>query len=332
MCMADLQWHDDSPVVASPRQILRASSTGSPSAAGPRWRPPSSSSSSSATPTSRRSTRATATSSPATSTTSTTRCSAPRALEPLIGRIRREMARAGLRWRTPRASATSASTRSTSPTRTRCGAADTHTIYKNGAKEIAAQEGMAITFMAKYDEREGNSCHIHLSVRGEDGRRCSPTQPELFDRFLAGQLACLRELTLFKAPQRQLLQALRRGLLRAHRGGVGPRQPHLLDARDRPGPVAAGREPAAGRRRQPLPGARGDDRRRPARDRQRARARAGARGQRLHVRQAARADHAARRARAVRRRARSRARRSARRSSTTTSTTPTSSCAPSRRP
>ena len=79
---------------------------------------------------------------------------------------------------------------------------------------------MAITFMAKYDEREGNSCHIHLSVRGEDGTPVFAEQPELFDRFLAGQLACLRELTLFKAPQRQLLQALRRGLVRAR-----PRSP-----------------------------------------------------------------------------------------------------------
>ena len=47
--------------------------------------------------------------------------------------------------------------------------ADEHVIYKNGAKEIAAQEGKAITFMAKFDEREGNSCHIHLSLRGTDG-------------------------------------------------------------------------------------------------------------------------------------------------------------------
>jgi glutamine synthetase len=54
--------------------------------------------------------------------------------------------------------------------------------------------------MAKYDEREGNSCHIHLSVRGEDGTPVFAEQPELFDRFLAGQLACLREMTLFKAP------------------------------------------------------------------------------------------------------------------------------------
>ena len=47
--------------------------------------------------------------------------------------------------------------------------ADQHSVYKNGAKEIAAKHGKALTFMAKYDEREGNSCHIHMSLRGADG-------------------------------------------------------------------------------------------------------------------------------------------------------------------
>ena len=47
--------------------------------------------------------------------------------------------------------------------------ADNHSVYKTAAKEIAAQQGQAITFMAKYNEREGNSCHIHLSLRGDDG-------------------------------------------------------------------------------------------------------------------------------------------------------------------
>src|SRR5262249_32495258 len=47
---------------------------------------------------------------------------------------------------------------------------DNHSIYKTGAKEIAAQEGMSITFMAKPNAREGNSCHIHLSLRDSAGR------------------------------------------------------------------------------------------------------------------------------------------------------------------
>jgi glutamine synthetase len=78
--------------------------------------------------------------------------------------------------------------------------ADDHVIYKEGAKEIAAQEGMAITFMAKWDEREGNSCHIHLSLRRDDGTPLFAEDDAAFRAFLAGQLACLRELTLFHAP------------------------------------------------------------------------------------------------------------------------------------
>jgi len=49
---------------------------------------------------------------------------------------------------------------------------DNHAIYKNGAKEIADQHGKSLTFMAKYDEREGNSCHVHLSLRGS-ARPCA---------------------------------------------------------------------------------------------------------------------------------------------------------------
>jgi glutamine synthetase len=61
---------------------------------------------------------------------------------------------------------------------------------------------MSISFIAKIDEREGNSCHIHFSLADDS----DPAQPlfardaKLFDAFLAGQLACLRELTLFLAP------------------------------------------------------------------------------------------------------------------------------------
>jgi len=77
--------------------------------------------------------------------------------------------------------------------------ADEHAIYKNGVKEIAAQEGVSITFMAKYDQREGNSCHIHFSLADEEGSLFHRDRP-LFESFLAGQLAGLRELTLLLAP------------------------------------------------------------------------------------------------------------------------------------
>jgi glutamine synthetase len=78
--------------------------------------------------------------------------------------------------------------------------ADDHVIYKNAAKEIAAQEGMAISYMAKFDEREGSSCHIHFSLSDGDGRNAFADDRALFDSFLAGQLACLRELTVLLAP------------------------------------------------------------------------------------------------------------------------------------
>ena len=78
--------------------------------------------------------------------------------------------------------------------------ADEHTIYKNGAKEIADQEGMSITYMAKYNEREGNSCHIHLSLVRDDGSPLFADDDSAFQRFLAGQLSCLHELCLFFAP------------------------------------------------------------------------------------------------------------------------------------
>jgi glutamine synthetase len=77
--------------------------------------------------------------------------------------------------------------------------ADDHAIYKNAAKEIAAQDGMAISFMAKFNEREGSSCHIHFSLADDDGPLFARDR-SVFDSFLAGQLACLRELTLLLAP------------------------------------------------------------------------------------------------------------------------------------
>ena len=80
-------------------------------------------------------------------------------------------------------------------------AADDHVLYKAGAKEIAAQEGMAITYMAKFNEREGNSCHIHCSLAKDDGGgSLFADDDKLFHQFIAGQLACLQELTLFFAP------------------------------------------------------------------------------------------------------------------------------------
>ncbi len=83
--------------------------------------------------------------------------------------------------------------------------ADNHAVYKTAAKEIAAQHGKAITFMAKYDAREGNSCHIHLSLRGTDGAlifwdEALGARTALYDHFVAGVLATIADFTLLYAP------------------------------------------------------------------------------------------------------------------------------------
>jgi glutamine synthetase len=84
---------------------------------------------------------------------------------------------------------------------------DNHVIYKNGAKEIADQQGYALTFMAKPNEKEGNSSHIHLSFRGLKGELVMVDDSdkehgmsELGRQFIAGQLAHLRELSILLAP------------------------------------------------------------------------------------------------------------------------------------
>ena len=81
--------------------------------------------------------------------------------------------------------------------------ADNHSVYKTMAKEIAALQGKSLTFMAKFDEREGNSCHIHLSLRGEDGEVVfwdGEQRSPLYDQFVAGVLATMADFTLMYAP------------------------------------------------------------------------------------------------------------------------------------
>jgi glutamine synthetase len=78
--------------------------------------------------------------------------------------------------------------------------ADNHVIYKNGAKEIANANGCSITFMAKpFESWIGNSCHVHASLF-RDGEPAFRDDESLFERFLAGQIACFKELAIFLAP------------------------------------------------------------------------------------------------------------------------------------
>ncbi|MBH0781669.1 glutamine synthetase [Nocardia sp. NEAU-351] len=126
-------------------------------------------------------------------------------VEPLLRRVRTEMAGAGMRVESAKGECNPGQHEIAFRYDEALVTCDNHSIYKTGAKEIAAQDGRSLTFMAKYDEREGNSCHIHLSLRAEDGTPVFAGDgpagtSELMRHFLAGQLACLREFTCLLAP------------------------------------------------------------------------------------------------------------------------------------
>ncbi len=122
-------------------------------------------------------------------------------VEPLIRRIRNSMMGAGMHVENSKGECNFGQHEINFHYAEALRTADDHAVYKNGAKEIAAQEGKALTFMAKFNELEGNSCHIHCSLAHEDGgENVFADDDAAFDRFVAGQLACLREMTLFFAP------------------------------------------------------------------------------------------------------------------------------------
>ena len=78
--------------------------------------------------------------------------------------------------------------------------ADNHVVYKTGAKEIAHKNGVSLTFMAKPDHTWiGNSCHIHSSL-WRDGESAFAGETDVFKQWVAGQIACLKELAVFVAP------------------------------------------------------------------------------------------------------------------------------------
>jgi glutamine synthetase len=126
-------------------------------------------------------------------------------LEPLLRRIRNAMTGAGLYVESAKGECNPGQQEIAFRYDEALKTCDNHSIYKTGAKEIAAQEGRSLTFMAKFNEREGNSCHIHCSLRGSDGSAVlAGDGPDGFSpmmrHFLAGQLACLREFSYFLAP------------------------------------------------------------------------------------------------------------------------------------
>ena len=94
--------------------------------------------------------------------------------------------------------------------------ADRHAIYKQAAKEIAYEQGLAVTFMAKWDERlAGSSMHLHVSLWDSDSKRslfpgdrraggaggAGPIDAsDIFRWFLGGWVSHARELAVFYAP------------------------------------------------------------------------------------------------------------------------------------
>jgi glutamine synthetase len=126
-------------------------------------------------------------------------------VEPLLGRVRRSMRGAGMVVESLKGECNFGQHEIAFKYASLVDKCDEHSLFKLGTKEIAAQEGSSITFMAKYNEREGNSCHIHLSLRDEKDAPVFAGEnahgfSDVFEHFLAGQVAYARELSLFLAP------------------------------------------------------------------------------------------------------------------------------------
>ncbi|GAA5610736.1 glutamine synthetase [Streptomyces platensis] len=203
---ADLAWHDGSPVVASPRQILRRqldrlAERGWSAYAGTElefmlfkdsyedaW------------------SRGYREMNPANQWNGDYSVLGTGRVEPVLRRIRNEMGAAGMTVESAKGECNLGQHEIVFVYDEALTTCDQHAIYKTGAKEIAAQEGMSLTFMAKYDEREGNSCHIHLSLQDEDGRPVLADDDgpygmsKTMQHFLAGQVAAMRDFTLLYAP------------------------------------------------------------------------------------------------------------------------------------
>jgi glutamine synthetase len=206
MVLADLTWFDGSPVVASPRQILRRqlarlAQHGLTAYAGTElefvtYRD-------SYEEAYRKGYRDLT---PANNFNADYSLLQTARIEPLLRRIRNDMAGAGLVPESAKGECNLGQHEIAFKYADALRTADNHGIYKNGAKEIAAQEGMSISFMAKPNQREGNSCHIHFSLRRttDDTPVCAGDGPagtsELMRQAMAGLLATMREFTVLYAP------------------------------------------------------------------------------------------------------------------------------------
>ncbi len=205
MVLADLTWHDGTPVVASPRQILKAQTgrlaeRGLQAMAGTELEFVVYNDSYAAAQAGGYRDLT-----PANSYNVDYSILGTARIEPLLRRLRNGMTGAGLQVESAKGECNLGQHEIAFRYAEAVTTCDNHSIYKTGSKEIADAEGMSITFMAKPNAREGNSCHIHLSVRGDDGTPVmagdGPHGLSRFgEHFIAGQLAVLPELVLWHAP------------------------------------------------------------------------------------------------------------------------------------
>ena len=124
--------------------------------------------------------------------------------EPVIGAIRRGLEAAGIPVEFTKGEAGRGQHEINLEYTDAIAMADRNVLYKTATKEIAAQHGKSVTFMAKYDFAEtGSSCHVHCSLWSPDASRSlfndgGPTA--LFRHYLAGLLATAREFSLLWGP------------------------------------------------------------------------------------------------------------------------------------
>lgn len=148
-------------------------------------------------------------------------------LEPFTRRLRREMTQAGLQLESARGECAPGQYEIVFRYDEALACADAAAFYKAGVKQVAAQEGLAATFMAKFDAHEGSSCHFHVSLRDERGRSAFAGEgtwgeSALLRHALAGQVALLPELTLLFAPTVNAFKRLRPGAFAPVHAAWGP--------------------------------------------------------------------------------------------------------------
>ena len=206
LVLADVVNEDGTPVVASPRQILIAQlRAGAGDGLHARMPPPSSSSTSTRRATPRPGRRTSRTSPRRSPTSSITTSSPPRWTRPTSGPIRRGMHGAGIPVEFSKGEAWYGQHEVNFRYADAVTAADRHTIYKNGVKEIAFLNDISASFMAKPSENDiGSSCHVHQSLVDEDGKSVfvdgKGEETDAFMHFIGGMRNHIRELALFVAP------------------------------------------------------------------------------------------------------------------------------------